>query len=96
LESIFGGDRAGDVPLIGLEARGNFDVPQLSLELSDSLVSLGDELLLFQDAPLGCSELSVELLGAVVDGGDESIGGGVDGVAQVLLLQEESFGSFWG
>jgi hypothetical protein len=34
LESIFGGDRVGDISLVGLEAGGNLDVPQLPLELS--------------------------------------------------------------
>jgi hypothetical protein len=96
LESVFGGDRAGDVPLVGLEARRDLDVSQLSLKLSDLLVTLGDKLSLLQDAPLSCLELSVELLGMAVDGGDESIGSGTDGVAQVLLFHEESFGGFWG
>jgi hypothetical protein len=96
LESIFRGDHAGDASLIGLEARGNLDIPQLPLELHNSLVLLGDELPLLQDAPFGCSELSVILLGVAVDGEDESIGGGMDGVAQVLLLHEKVLGSFWG
>jgi hypothetical protein len=96
LESVFGGDGAGDASLVGLEAWGDFDVPQLSLELCDSLVSLGDKLSLLQDASFGRSELSVELLGTPVDGGDESVGGGADCVAQVFLLQEEALGVFWG
>ena len=96
MESVFVGDGAGDASLVGLEAWGDFDVPQLSLELCNSLVSLGDELLLLQDASFGLSELSVVLLGVAVDGGDESVGGGVDSVAQVFLLQEEVFGGFWG
>jgi hypothetical protein len=94
LESIFGGDRAGDVSLVGFEARGDLDVPQLSLELCNLLVTLGNKLLLLQDMPFSCLELLVVLLGAAVDGGDESIGGGMDGVTQVLLLHEEVFGSF--
>ena len=96
MESVFGGDGAGDASLVGLEAWGDFDVPQLPLELRDPLVSLGDKLSLLQDASFGCSELSVELLGAAVDGGDESVGGGADCVAQVFLLQEEALGVFWG
>jgi hypothetical protein len=44
LESIFRGDRAGDASLVGLKAGGNLDVPQLPLELGDSLVLLGDKL----------------------------------------------------
>ena len=96
MESIFGGDHAGDASLVGLEAWGNFDVPQLPLELRDSLVSLGDKLPLLQDVSFGLSELSVELLGASVDGGDESVGSGTDGVAQVFLLHEEAFSGFWG
>jgi hypothetical protein len=96
LESLFGGDCAGDVSLVGLEAGGNFDVSQLPLELCDPLIVLGNKLSLLQDVPLGCSELSVELLGAAVDGGDESIGSCADSVAQVLLLHEEAFGGFWG
>jgi hypothetical protein len=96
LESVFGGDCAGDVSLIGLKAGGNLDVPQLPLELCNLLVSLGDKLSLLQDASFGCLELSVILLGAAVDGGDKSIGGGVDCVAQVFLLHKEVFGGFWG
>jgi hypothetical protein len=56
---------------------------------------LGDEPSLLQDMSFSCSELSVVLLGAAVDGGDQPIGGGTDGVAQVFLLHEEVFGSFW-
>ena len=96
MESVFGGDRAGDASLVGLEAWGDFDVPQLPLELRDLLVSLGDKLSLLQDASFGRSELSVVLLGVTVDGGDEPVGSGVDCVAQVFLLQEEVFGGFWG
>jgi hypothetical protein len=96
LESVFGWDHAGDASLVGLEAWGDFDVPQLPLELCDSLISLGDKLSLFQDTSFGRSELSVVLLGTAVDGGDKSIGGGADCVAQVFLLQEEVFGGFWG
>ena len=57
---------------------------------------LGDKLLLLQDTSFSCSELSVVLLGIVVDGRDEPVGSGTDGVAQVFLLHEEVFGSFWG
>jgi hypothetical protein len=96
LESVFGGDCAGDTSLIGFEARGYFNVPQLPLELCDSLVSLGDKLLLLQDTSFGRSELLVILLGMVVDGGDKSIGSSSDCVAQVFLLHEEVFGGFWG
>ena len=96
MESVFRGDCAGDASLVGLKAGGDLDVPQLPLKLHNSLVSLGDELPLLQDVPFSCLELSVILLGMVVDGGDESVGGGMDGVAQVLLLYEEVLSSFRG
>jgi hypothetical protein len=96
LESVFGGDHAGDASLVGLEARGNLDIPQLPLELGNSLVSLGDKLSLLQDTSFGCSELSVILLGTAVNGGDESVGSGMDGVTQVFLLHEEVLSGFWG
>ena len=96
MESVFGGDCAGDASLVGLKARGNLNVPQLPLELGDSLVSLGNKLSLLQDVSFSCLELSVVLLGTAVDGGDESIGSGADGVAQVFLLHEEVLSGFWG
>jgi hypothetical protein len=82
--------------LIGLKAGGNLNVPQLPLDLCDLLISLGDKLLLLQDVSFGHLELSVVLLGVVVDGGDESVGGGAGCVAQVFLLHEEVFSGFWG
>jgi len=85
---IVGGDGAGDTPLIGLKARGYLDVPQLPLEELDFFVVLGHELMLGQDLLLSLSKLLVMLVSVMVDGGNKAVGGGVDGVAEVLLLEE--------
>ena len=51
--------------------------------------------MLGQDLLLSLSKLLVVLESVVVDDGDEAVGGGADGVAEVLLLKEQVF-SFLG
>jgi len=60
--------------------------------VSDFFVVLGHKVVLGQDLLLGPSKLLVVLESVVVDGGDEAVGGGMDGVAEVLLLKEQVFG----
>ncbi len=50
---------------------------------------LGHNVLLHQDLLVDFLELAVELGCVAMDGGDEAIGGGVDGVAEVFLLEEQ-------
>ena len=56
--------------------------------MSDFFVVLGHELMLGQDLLLSLSKLLVMLVSVMVDGGNKAVGGGVDGVAEVLLLEE--------
>ena len=51
-------------------------------------VALGHEVVLCQDSLLGLSKLLGILASVVMDGGDEAIGGGMDSVTKVLLLEE--------
>ena len=82
------GDGAGNMPLVGFEARGYLNISQLPLEALDFFFTLGHKVSLCQDSLLGLSKLLGKLSSASVDGGHEAVGGGMDGVAKVLLLKE--------
>jgi len=56
--------------------------------VGDFFVSLGHELPLVLDVLLGLLHLLGELSGVMVDGGDEAIGCGTDGCAEVVVFEE--------
>ena len=58
------------------------------MEVGNLFISLGYELPLVLDMLLGLSQLLGELVGATVDGGDKAIGCGMDGCAEVVVLEE--------
>jgi len=82
------GDFVGDSPLVGFEPRGHFDVSQLPSKVLELFVMLGHDVSLCQDLLVDFSKLVVELGHVTVDSGDEAIGGGVDSVTEVFLLEE--------
>jgi len=49
---------------------------------------LGHKFLLVEDASLRLSQLLGELSGTMVDGGDEAVGCGVDGHAEIVIFEE--------
>ncbi len=52
-------------------------------------VALGHELPLVSNTLLGFLQLLGELGGVTVDGGDEAVGCGVDGSAEVVVFEEQ-------
>ena len=96
LESFFGWDCAVDVPTVGLEPWGYFDIAQSAFEGGNMFVVLGNVLSLCQDTPLTFAHVLGILLSSAVDGGDEAIGRGSDGLVDVILFAEDILGGFGG
>ncbi len=93
------GDGVVDMAQVGLEATGDVDNPQLSLEVGD-LESLGGELLAYLLFPcVAFVQLSTGSEGAAMDGGNEAVCDGVDGFISVGMRVEEHLGCagrYWG
>ena len=96
LESLFGGDRAVDVPIVGLKSWGHFDATQSTFEGGDTFVVLGNVLSFCQDTPLALAHVLGVLLHSVVDSGDEAIGRGSDSLVDIILFEEDVLGGFSG
>ena len=94
MESLFGGDCAVDVPIVRLESWGYFNAAQLVFEGGDVFVTLGNALSFCQDTSLALVHVLGVLLRSAVDGGDEAIGCGSDGLIDVVLFEEDVLGSF--
>jgi hypothetical protein len=94
LESLFGGDCAVDVPIVRLEPWGYFDVAQSAFKGSDAFVVLGNVLSFCQNTPLALTHVLGVLLHSVVDGGDEAVSCGLDGLVDIVLFEEDVLGGF--
>ncbi len=85
-------DDTVDTSLVGYEAGQCLDAAHAGMEVSDFFVVLGHKLSLVPDTLLGFTHLLGEEGGAMVDGGDEAIGRGADGGAEVVVFEEEVLG----
>ena len=94
MESIFGGDRAVDTPIVRLESWGYFNVAQSAFKGGDMFVALGNMLSFCQDMPLALAHVLGVLLRSAVDGGDEAIGCGSDGLVDIVLFEKDILGGF--
>ena len=94
LESLFGGDRAVDAPIVRLKSWGYFNVAQSAFEGGNAFVVLGNALPFCQDTSLALAHVLGVLLRLAVDGGDEAIGCGLDSLIDVILFEEDVLGSF--
>jgi hypothetical protein len=96
LEPLFRGDRAVDVPIVGLEPWGYLDVSQSTFEGGDVFVVLGHALPFCQDTSVALAHVLGVLLSTAMNGGDEAISCGPDGFVNVVLFEEDVLGSFGG
>jgi len=64
--------------------------------VGEFFVTLGHKLTLGKDVLLRFAQLLVELVGAMVDGGDEAVGHGMDSGAEVVVLEEQVLGFLGG
>jgi len=64
------------------------------LEGGDAFVALGHTLSFCQDMSFALAHALGVLLCAAMDGGDEAIGCGSDGLVDVVLFEEDVLGSF--
>jgi len=94
LKPLLGGDHAVDVPIVRLESWGYFDVPQSMLEGGNAFVALGHVLPFCQDTSFALAHVLGVLLHAAMDGGDKAIGGGLNGLVDVVLFEEDVLSSF--
>jgi len=93
------GDGVGYVAHVGFEAGGDVDGSQSFLKMGDFKATGGDLLAELLLPCVGGVELLASGQGAVVDGGDESIGNGMDGFINVWVSAQKDFhGSrgYWG
>jgi len=96
LESLFGGDRAVDMPIVRLESSGYFDVAQSVFKGGNTFIALGNMLSFCQDMSLALVHVLGVLLCSAVDGGDKAIGHGLDGLVDVVLFEEDVLSGFGG
>ena len=96
MESLFRGDCAVDTPIVGLEPWGYLDVPQSMFEGGNAFVTLGHAFPFCQDTSLALAHVLGVLLSMVMNGGDEAISCGSDGFVNIVLFEENVFGSFGG
>ena len=96
MEPLFRGDRAVDVPIVGLKPWGYLDVPQSTFEGGDAFVTLGHALPFCQDASLALTHVLGVLLSVAMNGGDKAISCGPDGFVNIILFEENVLGGFGG
>jgi len=96
LESLFRGDHAVDVPIVGLKPWGYLDVPQSMFEGGDAFVALGHVLSFCQDISFALVHVLGVLLRTAMNGGDEAVSCGLDGFVNVILFEEDVLGGFSG
>src|SRR6266851_3169404 len=73
------GNRVSNVAQVGLEATGDVDDPESSLEASDLEPLSGELLAHLLLTGAACVQFLAGVEGAMMDGGDEAVGDGLDG-----------------
>ena len=94
MESLFRGDCAVDVPIVGLEPWGHLNVPQSTFEGGDAFVALGHMLPFCQDTSLTLVHVLGVLLSTAMNGGDKAVSCGPDSFVNVVLFEENVLGGF--
>ncbi len=86
------GDGVDHVPQVRFEAGGDVDGAQSSLKAGDFEAPRGKLLAELLLSDLAAVKFLARVEGAAVDGGDESIGNGLDGVVDIRVHAEDNLG----